>query len=94
LHSLIAFASRELKAKTRFVPSGSQIQPIIIGSDGSAVALANVLKSRGYGIRAIRPPTVPEGTSRLRLTITLNVDEAAITRLIDDIAAAEAENAA
>ena len=94
LHSLIAFASRELKAKTRFVPSGSQIQPIIIGSDGSAVALANVLTSRGYGIRAIRPPTVPEGTSRLRLTITLNVDEAAITRLIDDIAAAEAENAA
>ena len=94
MHSLIAFQSRELKAKTRFVPSGSQIQPIIVGSDVSAVALANTLKSRGYDIRAIRPPTVPEGSSRLRLTITLNVDETAITRLIDDIAAAEAENAA
>jgi 8-amino-7-oxononanoate synthase len=94
LHSLIAFATRELKAKTRFVPSGSQIQPIIVGSDASAVELAAAMKSRGYDIRAIRPPTVPEGTSRLRLTITLNVDEVAITRLVDDIAAAEAENAA
>ncbi len=94
LHSLVAFAGRELKAKTRFVPSGSQIQPIIIGSDVAAVSLASAMKSRGYDIRAIRPPTVPEGTSRLRLTITLNVDETAIARLIDDIAAAEAENAA
>lgn len=94
LHSLVAFAARELKAKTRFVPSGSQIQPIIVGSDVSAVGLATAMKSRGYDIRAIRPPTVPEGTSRLRLTITLNIDETAIAGLIDDIAAAEAENAA
>jgi 8-amino-7-oxononanoate synthase len=94
LHSLMAFAAREINAKTRFVPSGSQIQPVIVGSDGSAVGLAAAMKDRGYDIRAIRPPTVPEGTSRLRLTITLNVDETAIARLIDDIAAAEAENAA
>lgn len=94
LYSLVAFAARELKAKTRFVPSGSQIQPIIVGSDVSAVGLATAMKSRGYDIRAIRPPTVPEGTSRLRLTITLNIDETAIAGLIDDIAAAEAENAA
>jgi 8-amino-7-oxononanoate synthase len=94
LRGLVAFAARELKVKTRFIPSGSQIQPIIVGSDTSAVSLAAALKSRGYDIRAIRPPTVPEGSSRLRLTITLNIDEAAISRLIDDIAAAEAENAA
>ncbi|MFA5957260.1 8-amino-7-oxononanoate synthase [Hyphomicrobium sp.] len=91
---LVAFAERELTAKTRFAPSGSQIQPLIVGSDGAAVSLAATMKTRGYDIRAIRPPTVPEGTSRLRLTITLNVDEAQITRLIDDLAAAEAENAA
>ena len=64
------------------------------GSDVAAVSLAAAMKRRGYDIRAIRPPTVPEGTSRLRLTITLNVDEAQITRLIDDSAEAEAANAA
>lgn len=94
LHDLVAYAARELTMKTRFAASGSQIQPLIIGSDGMAMALATAMKARGYDIRAIRPPTVPEGTSRLRLTITLNVSELEITRLIDDLAAAEAENAA
>lgn len=94
LHDLVGFAARELTAKTRFAASGSQIQPLIIGSDGMAMALATAMKARGYDIRAIRPPTVPEGTSRLRLTITLNVSELQIARLIDDLAAAEAENAA
>ena len=46
---------------TRFAPSGSQIQPIIVGADTQAVALAASLQARGYDIRAIRPPTVPEG---------------------------------
>lgn len=94
LHSLVAFTARELSSKTRFVPSGSQIQPLVVGSDGTAVSLATAMKARGYDIRPIRPPTVPEGTSRLRLTITLNVDDAQIIRFIDDLAAAEAENAA
>jgi 8-amino-7-oxononanoate synthase len=94
LHRRIAFAETELKSKTRFAPSGSQIQPIIIGADSSAVALASAMKARGYDIRAIRPPTVPEGTARLRLTITLNTDESALSRLIGDLAAAEAEIAA
>lgn len=94
LHGLIAFAERELKSKTRFAPSGSQIQPIIIGADNSALALAAAMKARGYDIRAIRPPTVPEGTARLRLTITLNTDEAVLSRLIGDLVTAEAEVAA
>jgi 8-amino-7-oxononanoate synthase len=94
LYRLVAFAGRELTTKSRFAASGSQIQPLVVGSDTAAVSLATTMKSRGYDIRAIRPPTVPEGTSRLRLTITLNVAEADITRFVDDLAAAEAENAA
>ncbi len=91
---MIAFAGIELQSKTRFSPSGSQIQPIIIGADSQAVALASAMKARGYDIRAIRPPTVPEGTARLRLTVTLNTDEAILSRLIADLVAAEAEIAA
>ncbi|MFA7305647.1 MAG: 8-amino-7-oxononanoate synthase [Hyphomicrobium sp.] len=94
LHRLIGFAERELKSKTRFVPSCSQIQPIIVGADSSALALAAAMKAHGYDIRAIRPPTVPEGTARLRMTITLNTDEAVLSRLISDLVAAEAEVAA
>jgi 8-amino-7-oxononanoate synthase len=94
LHSLIAFASRELTSKTRFATSGSQIQPLVVGSDSAAVSLAESMKARGYDIRAIRPPTVPEGTSRLRFTITLNITETDIARFVDELAAAEAENAA
>ena len=91
LHQLIAFAGGKLKSETRHAPSGSQIQPIIIGSDTAAVSLASAMKARGYDVRAIRPPTVPEGTARLRLTLTLNTDEAVLSRLIADLAAAEAE---
>jgi 8-amino-7-oxononanoate synthase len=93
LHQLIAFAGTELKSP-RYKPSGSQIQPIVVGADASAVTLATAMKVRGYDIRAIRPPTVPEGTARLRLTITLNTNETGLSRLLSDLAAAEAETAA
>jgi 8-amino-7-oxononanoate synthase len=94
LHQRIAFAGRELAAKKRYKASESQIQPIILGSDARAMALADALKAKGYDIRAIRPPTVPEGTARLRLTITLNTSEADLAALISSIAAAEAGLAA
>jgi 8-amino-7-oxononanoate synthase len=94
LHRLISFTASELRSKTSFAPSGSQIQPIIVGADTRAVALASSLKARGYDVRAIRPPTVPEGTARLRLTVTLNTEESVISQLISDLAAAQAEIAA
>ncbi|WP_350335709.1 8-amino-7-oxononanoate synthase [Coralliovum pocilloporae] len=62
--------------------SGSQIQPVIVGDAGRAVRLANGLQERGFDIRAVRPPTVPEGTSRLRISLTLNVDEADVRAMI------------
>ena len=66
--------------------SGSQIQPIIIGEDRRAVALAHALQERGHDIRAIRPPTVPEGTARLRLALTLHARVSDLDALFADMA--------
>lgn len=51
-------------------PSKSQIIPIIIGSNDDTLKISEKLKSAGYYIPAIRPPTVPNGTSRLRISLT------------------------
>ena len=61
--------------------SGTHIAPIVVGSDGRATALASALGARGFDVRAIRPPTVPEGTARLRIAITLNVGETDVANL-------------
>ena len=65
--------------------SGSQIQPVILGADQRAVALAAALQARGHDIRAIRPPTVPEGTARLRIALTLHVTQQDLDALFADL---------
>ncbi len=86
LARLVRFASGELRRRCGIVPSGSHILPIVIGSDRAAVSVAASLQERGFDIRAIRPPTVPEGTARLRIALTLNVDEAAVAELFGALA--------
>ncbi len=63
-------------------PSGTHIQPVIVGAEGRALELARRMQAGGFDIRAIRPPTVPQGTSRLRISVTLNVSEAQIDEMI------------
>jgi 8-amino-7-oxononanoate synthase len=94
LARLVAHAGRELAARRGFAPSGSQIQPIVVGSDHRATALAAAMQARGYDIRAVRPPTVPEGSARLRISLTLNVDEAAVSTMIAALAEEIAREAA
>lgn len=76
LHRLIGIAGTCLGTA-----SGSQIIPIIIGDDGETMRMAAALQQSGFDVRGIRPPTVPKGTSRLRVSITLNVDESGIAAL-------------
>jgi 8-amino-7-oxononanoate synthase len=66
--------------------SGSQILPIVVGDNARAMALAAALQSRGFDVRGIRPPTVPEGTARLRISLTLNVGEDDVSALFDALA--------
>lgn len=70
LRALVRQAGALAKAMG-IAPSGSQIQPVIVGEDRRAVALADALQARGFDVRAIRPPTVAEGTARLRIALTL-----------------------
>ena len=52
------------------LPSSTAIQPLQIGSSAAVLALAQQLRERGIWVPAIRPPTVPEGTARLRISLS------------------------
>jgi 8-amino-7-oxononanoate synthase len=58
----------------------SQIIPLILGSNERATAAAAALQERGFDVRAIRPPTVPEGTARLRISVNVNLSADVIDR--------------
>ena len=63
----------------------SQIVPVMIGDAGRAVTVAEQLRAHAFWVNAVRPPTVPEGTSRLRLSVTAAMDSlqlASLPRLI------------
>lgn len=86
LAQLVAFAGQALAERCGKTPSGSPILPVIIGDNRRTMALSNALQARGFDIRGVRPPTVPEGTARLRISLTLNVDRAAVSAMIDALA--------
>lgn len=86
LGRLIRSVGTALRERCGIQPTGTQIQPVIVGSDAEAVRLAEAMQARGYDIRAIRPPTVPEGTARLRLSLNLNVSEKQALTMVDDLA--------
>jgi 8-amino-7-oxononanoate synthase len=74
-----------------FGTSESQIVPVILGSTGEAVRMAEYLKAKGFGVRAIRPPTVPAGTARLRLSLTAKLSKETLAGLVATMADARGE---
>lgn len=75
-----------LTARLGLQATGSQIQPIPIGCDHAVLAAAGSLQAAGFDVRAIRPPTVPKGTARLRLSLTGGVQTADLDALFDHLA--------
>lgn len=86
LQTLVEAAGQALAGRCAITPTGSQILPVVIGDIGRTTKSAAALQARGLDIRAVRPPTVPEGTARLRISITLNVDGPAISAMADALA--------
>lgn len=82
LHWLIAHAERVL-APLGVTPTGTQVLPLIVGGDAETMARAAAVQAMGFDVRGIRPPTVPAGTARLRISLTLNVTQGDIDRLAD-----------
>ena len=66
----------------QLLPSPTAIQPLIVGDNEAALKLANALWERGLWVPAIRPPTVPKGTARLRISVSAAHSEADIASLI------------
>lgn len=64
----------------------SQILPVILHDDKRTMAAAGALQEAGFDIRGIRPPTVPAGTSRLRISLTLNIGRADVAALGRELA--------
>jgi 8-amino-7-oxononanoate synthase len=67
----------------RLTDSATAIQPLIVGDNAAALALAAALDAQGLWVPAIRPPTVPVGTARLRITLSAAHSEAEVMELVD-----------
>ncbi len=68
------------------MPSSTPIQPLLVGTSEDALAFSAALREAGILVAAIRPPTVPEGSARLRITFSAAHDEAHVERLLDVLA--------
>jgi 8-amino-7-oxononanoate synthase len=75
------------RAGWRLLPSPTAIQPLVIGDNASALAVMEGLRARGLWVPAIRPPTVPAGTARLRIALSAAHTEADVDQLIDALQA-------
>ena len=85
LQKLVNFAHEQAKKRCGITGLQSHIIPVIIGDEDKTMALASRMQQRGYDIRGIRPPSVPKGTSRLRISITLNTTAEVVERMFTEL---------
>jgi len=89
LREIAALLRNELAARDLpFGTSASHIVPVILGANEKALHVAEQLQANGFAAKAIRPPTVPVGTSRIRLSLTCQITAEDIQRIVAIIAAA------
>jgi 8-amino-7-oxononanoate synthase len=77
------FRSGAAQLPLKLMASQTAIQPLIVGENQAAVNLASTMRERGFWMTAIRPPTVPPGTARLRVTLTASHTADDIDKLLE-----------
>lgn len=88
LRALIArFRSGAMQLGLPLADSSTAIQPVVLGDAARTVAASRSLEDRGFLVAAIRPPTVPAGKARLRITLSAAHEEQDVDRLLDGLAA-------
>jgi len=88
LTELVArFKAGAQQAGLKLIDSETPIQPVLLNDEASALAASAALEDRGILVTAIRPPTVPRGTSRLRVTVTAAHTKADIDTLVEALEA-------
>jgi 8-amino-7-oxononanoate synthase len=83
-----ALLRRRLSDAGLAAANGTHIVPVVLGEPARAAAVAGQLAAAGFDVRAIRPPTVPPGTSRLRVSINAGLDATTIARFAEALVAA------
>lgn len=78
-----AFRTRARDLPWRLLPSSTPIQPLVVGKSEAAVRVSDALAARGILVPAIRPPTVPAGTARLRVSLSAAHTAADVAQLAD-----------
>lgn len=84
---IAALRARLHGTDVRLADSGSPIQPLILGDNGRCLAASTALRERGILVPAIRPPTVPEGTARLRISLSAAHSLEDVARLAEELRA-------
>jgi 8-amino-7-oxononanoate synthase len=83
---ILRFRKAVTQLGLQLMNSATAIQPIVLGGEAAALAASATLLERGFLVTAIRPPTVPQGTARLRVTLSAAHSEADIDHLLDALA--------
>lgn len=85
LASISRMLREALQAKGYDCPSVSHIVPLVVGASADTVLRAEMLQRHGFYALPVRPPTVPEGTSRIRFSLTADIEEREIEEIIQYI---------
>jgi 8-amino-7-oxononanoate synthase len=86
-HLIHYFRQQAAALGLQLMPSSSAIQPLLIGDEQKTLAISRELQEKGFWVVAIRPPTVPVGTSRLRITLSAEHQTRDLDQLLENLAA-------
>lgn len=88
MHNIALFRGACARERIPLVESSTPIQPVLLGSASRALAASEALLAHGFIVKAIRPPTVPQGSARLRVALSARHDAADIVKLVELLAEA------